>query len=320
MVVADDHLTDLHFFDLPGCLRSGDVLVLNDTRVINARLIARRPTGGQTEILLVDRQPDGDWLALIRPAKRVSNGDVLVVSPQLSVQIIEKNSVDTGDGTAPMHRVRLLTDQNWEDALAESGNVPLPPYIRDGMAKLEDQTTYQTVVASTPGAVAAPTAGLHFTESLLAQLRAMGVSVCTITLHVGYGTFKPISAEVLDDHRMHEERYSISEETAAIVTAAKQEGRRVIAVGTTVTRCLESAWQGQVISGPGATSLFLRPGSKMQVIDGLITNFHLPRSSLLVLVSALVGIDRVRSAYSAAISRGYRFYSYGDAMLLWVPH
>lgn len=301
-------------------MRSGDVLVMNDTRVINARLIGNRETGGRIEILVVDRQGDGLWLALIRPAKRVSEGDIIRISDEVSVQIVQKNVVQASDHSAPLHQVRLVTDLHWAEALSRAGQIPLPPYIRNGMSTSDDTERYQTVVAKNPGAVAAPTAGLHFTDALLQQLRDNGVTIQTITLHVGYGTFKPISVDNLDDHQMHEESYFILEQTADVVTTAKREGRRVVAVGTTVTRCLESAWDGGALrSGEGSTALFLKPGSRINVIDGLVTNFHLPRSSLLVLVSALMGIDDIKLGYADAISRGYRFYSYGDAMLLWIP-
>ena len=320
MVLSNEGRSHRHFYDLPELVRSGDVIVMNDTRVINARLMGTRLSGGRVEILLVERQPDDDWLALIRPSKRVAEGDEIAISPEVSVRIIQKNAVSSSDHSAPLHRVRLMTSLPWAEALERVGQVPLPPYIRNGVAQVDDLERYQTVVARTPGAVAAPTAGLHFTDELLDRLRSMGVIIWSITLHVGYGTFKPISVTNLDDHRMHEESYFISEDTAAAVTRAKKEGRRVIAVGTTVTRCLESAWGSDGIqSGAGSTALFLRPGSSVHVIDGLITNFHLPRSSLLVLVSALMGIEQIKSGYAEAISRGYRFYSYGDAMLLWVP-
>ncbi len=320
MVLSNEGQFHRHFYDLPDLVQAGDVIVMNDTRVINARLMGTRPSGGRVEILLVERLPDDDWLALLRPAKRVSEGDDVVISSEVSVRIIQKNMVSSSDHSAPLHRVRVMTSLPWAEALERVGQVPLPPYIRNGVAHASDLERYQTVVARMPGAVAAPTAGLHFTDELLDRLRAMGVTLCTITLHVGYGTFKPISVTNLDDHRMHEESYFISEDTAACVTRAKKEGRRVIAVGTTVTRCLESAWaSNEIRAGAGSTALFLRPGSTVHVIDGLITNFHLPRSSLLVLVSALMGIERIKSGYAEAISRGYRFYSYGDAMLLWVP-
>lgn len=311
--------TDHHFYDLPHILRPGDVVVLNDTKVIPARLFGKKPSGGEVEIMLVEPGTDAEWLALIRPAKRVKTGDIVKISNQLSVEIIEKNACPQLDvDAAPLHRVRLNTPLDWEEALGIDGHIPLPPYIRGGKSDDQDRERYQTVVAKQLGAVAAPTAGLHFTDDLMFKLRAMGVCIETITLHVGIGTFRPIATENLALHRMHQEHYVVPESTANAIHCAKQSGHRVIAVGTTVTRCLESATRhGMVVPGPGSTSIFIRPGYQWQCIDGLITNFHLPKSSLIVLVSAFAGIDPIRHAYRYAIRNGYRFYSYGDAMMLW---
>ncbi len=318
LMVVSTEIHHHHFYDLPDFLKAGDVVVMNDTRVINARLFGVKSTGGAVEILLLYHQFDMEWLALIRPSKRVRVGDIIRISDCLSVEILQKNAVVTDDESAPMHRVRLRCDGDWAAVLDEVGQIPLPPYIRGGRAEAVDQTRYQTVIADKPGAVAAPTAGLHFTSDLLFKLREKGVLISTITLHVGYGTFKPISVSDITQHAMHVEHYEVPPETADSVTLAKREGRRVIAVGTTATRCLESAWTGNDLrSGPGATSIYMYPGYRFGVIDGLITNFHLPKSSLLVLVSAFLGRDTVAAAYGEAIRNRYRFYSYGDAMLLW---
>lgn len=318
LVVHPSALDHCHVYDLPNYLNPGDMVVLNNTRVINARLMGRRSTGATIEIMLIERRDDGDWLALIRPAKRVENGECITVHPTVSVTIIEKNCVAIDSHSAPLHRVRLVTELPWDEALTVAGQLPLPPYIRRPVNHEADTDRYQTIVATSPGAVAAPTAGLHFTEELMFNLRQKGVSIETITLHVGIGTFKPISVEDISQHRMHEEYYCVSESTARAINQAKSKGGRVVAVGTTVIRCLESAsTNGQLRAGDGRTSIFIRPGYRWQLVDGLVTNFHLPKSSLMVLVSAMAGMDRIRSAYQAAIANRYRFFSYGDAMLIW---
>ncbi len=302
---ADRHLK---VRDLPAILRPGDLLVVNDTRVIPARLFARRePGGGRVEILLVERTGPGAWEALARPGRRARPGTVLRFAADLTARVTGKRE----DG-----RYRLEFDAEVEPRLEELGHVPLPPYI-DRPDGAEDRETYQTVYARAAGAIAAPTAGLHFSAELLAELRARGVELTAVTLHVGIGTFKPVTAPLVHEHVMERERYEIGAEAARAIAAARGEGRRVVAVGTTVVRTLESAaaaGEGTVRAGAAETRLFVTPGFRFQVVDALLTNFHLPRSTLLMLVSAFAGRQRVLAAYGEAIAAGYRFYSYGDAM------
>jgi S-adenosylmethionine:tRNA ribosyltransferase-isomerase len=296
--------------DLPRLLRPGDLLVLNDTRVIPARLFGRRAEGGgRMELLLVERLGDREWNALVKPGKRARPGTAIELAPGLTAEVIEKDE----EG-----RYRLRFSEPVEPHLERLGHVPLPPYIHRPDTP-EDRERYQTVYARSPGAIAAPTAGLHFSEELLREIEAAGVSIVRVTLHVGIGTFKPVSAERIADHRMESERYVIGEEAAAAIRRTRESGARVVAVGTTVVRTLESAALaagGEVRAGGGATELFITPGFRFQVVDALLTNFHLPRSTLLMLVSAFAGRERVLAAYEEAIREGYRFYSYGDAMLL----
>ncbi|WP_114311517.1 tRNA preQ1(34) S-adenosylmethionine ribosyltransferase-isomerase QueA [Thermus caldifontis] len=298
--------------DLPHYLRPGDVLVFNESKVIPARLLARRPTGGKVEVLLVRERAPGLWEALVGPGRKAKPGTRLVfLSPrdlkEVSGLMAEVVGVEEGG-------VRLLRFQG--DLLAhleEVGEVPLPPYIKTRIP-LE---RYQTVYARRPGSVAAPTAGLHFTPELLARLRDMGVELRFLTLHVGPGTFRPVKGDP-EGHPMHPEPYEIPEETAKAVNQAKEEGRRVVAVGTTVVRALESAYREGVgvVAGEGETRLFIRPPYTFRVIDGLFTNFHLPRSTLLMLVAACLGYERTMEAYRLAVAERYRFYSLGDAMLI----
>jgi len=296
--------------DLPARLRRGDLVVVNDTRVIPARLFARRPGATATiELLLVERHDAVEWDCLVRPGRRARPGTRLELEPGLDAEVVAKRE----DGR---HRVRF--SQPIEPHLARLGHVPLPPYVArpDEPA---DRETYQTIFAREPGAVAAPTAGLHFTPELVTALAARDIELAKVTLHVGIGTFKPINAELVHEHRMERERYVVPPSTAEAIAAARREGRRVVAVGTTVVRTLESAAaanDGRVEAGGGASELFITPGYRFRVVDVLLTNFHLPRSTLLLLVSAFAGRDRVLAAYREAIERGYRFYSYGDAMLL----
>ncbi len=310
-------VVDRVFSDLPGLLRAGDVLVVNETRVIPARLFAKKTTGGRVELLVLDRMP-GRFRAMFGTHRGLTAGAELgLLAPDgaLSDTRVRVESV-VGDGSA------FLAMENGEDVdamLARLGHMPLPPYIRrdDDQHRELDRERYQTVFARDPGAVAAPTAGLHFTEALLRELAGNGVEVDRVTLHVGPGTFKPIA---VDDVRLHDvgtESYRISDDTAERVNRALADGRRVIAVGTTVTRALEAAGSsGCVVPGAGATRLLIAPGHRFRVVSGLVTNFHLPGSSLIVLVSAFAGRRRVLSAYRRAVRSGYRFYSYGDAMLV----
>jgi S-adenosylmethionine:tRNA ribosyltransferase-isomerase len=298
--------------DLPVLLRPGDLLVVNDTRVIPARLFGRRAgagaMGGRIELLLVERHGPREWEALARPGRRARPGTVLEFETGLTAEVLAKEE----DGR---HRVRFSDEV--EPYLERIGHIPLPPYVKrpDTAA---DRAAYQTVYARHPGAIAAPTAGLHFSEPLLADLRQAGIELAAVTLHVGIGTFKPVTAELVHEHRMDREPYAVPEETAQALQAARARGGRVVAVGTTVVRTLEAAalaGGGTVAAGAGSTDLFIVPGFRFQVVDALLTNFHLPRSTLLLLVAAFAGRERVLAAYQEAIAEGYRFYSYGDAML-----
>lgn len=303
-------LSHRRFFDLVEYLRPGDLLVTNQSRVIPARLWARNPQGTPIEVLLVREQP-GDlpgqrWQAMLRPARR-ARGDLRLDHPGLVARVVEVLE----DG------LRLLEfSQNLWPLLDQLGQLPLPPYIHSSI----DPERYQTVYARQPGSVAAPTAGLHFTQRLLDQLYQQGVQHCSITLHVGPGTFKPI-AEQPQQHQMHPEVYQIEAEVAQQITLARQQGRRIVAVGTTVVRTLEAAWQGdratgELQAGSADTQLYIQPGYPFRAVDALITNFHLPRSTLLLLVEALAGSELIRRAYQTAIEQEYRFYSMGDAMFI----
>jgi S-adenosylmethionine:tRNA ribosyltransferase-isomerase len=310
------------FADLPELLRPGDLLVTNRSRVFPARLLGRRPGGGAAEILLVRRHAEDLWEAMVRPGRRLRPGVVVDVGPGLRVRIeapeAGRPAADEGATPSPLRRVRLLPDGiDADTALERHGHVPLPPYIRRADAP-SDRERYQTIYAREAGSVAAPTAGLHFTGDLLERLRERGVERAELVLHVGPGTFRPVEAEDVREHRVDPERFTIPEATAAAVDRARAEGRRVVAVGTTATRALESALEpgGRLRPGEGETDLVIVPGFSFRAVDALVTNFHLPRSSLLLLVSAFGGRERVLRAYAEAVRQRYRFYSYGDAMLL----
>lgn len=318
LVVRKDRgeLEHKHFFELGNWLAPGDLLVFNDTRVIPARLWGRRvPGGGRTEVLLL-KDLDGErWETLVRPGRKVQPGQTLLFAHtdcrRQCLQAYVEETTDFGG------RV-LRFDRRGEDlrqAIKALGEVPLPPYIKE---KLGDQERYQTIYARHEGSAAAPTAGLHFTPDLLAKLRQEGVESGFLTLHVGLGTFRPVKTERIEEHKMHAEFYQIGPELVAAVQRTKNSGGRVIAVGTTATRALESAAQedGTLLSGQGWTEIFIYPGYKFKVIDGLITNFHLPRSTLLMLVSAFAGKELILSAYEEAVRRRYRFFSFGDAMFI----
>lgn len=303
--------------DLPELLSPGDLLVTNDTRVFPARLLGRRdPSGGAVECLLLRRLDRERWEALVHPGQKLKPGKLMVFEGPgmvLHGEILERHF--HGRRTIRLWAEGGLDAEPVIDAI---GHIPLPPYIHRSDER-EDRERYQTVFARARGSVAAPTAGLHFTSELLDRLEARGVERAEVTLHVGYGTFKPVHAEHVEEHRVDEEVYDIPEEAAARIERARRGGRRVIAVGTTTTRALEAAaieGRGRVTAGRAATGLFIYPGFDFQVIGGLFTNFHLPRSSLLMLVSAFAGRERVLAAYQEAVARGYRFYSYGDAMLI----
>jgi S-adenosylmethionine:tRNA ribosyltransferase-isomerase len=303
--------------DLPMLLRPGDLLVLNDTRVFPARLLGERvPSGGAVECLLLAHLEGERWEALVHPGQKLKPGAVVQFEGSgagLRAEILERRF--HGRRT-----IRLWRQDGGEvdEAVDRLGHVPLPPYIKRSDTPL-DRERYQTVFARARGSIAAPTAGLHFTADLLAQMESRGIERTAITLHVGYGTFKPVRVERVEEHTVDAEWFEIGEDAAAAIRRARREGRRVVAVGTTTTRALESAalaGGGDMRAMARPTDLFIVPGFPFQVVDALVTNFHLPRSSLLMLVSALAGRDPVLAAYREAVARGYRFYSYGDAMLI----
>jgi S-adenosylmethionine:tRNA ribosyltransferase-isomerase len=324
---ASHRLSHLHFRDFPSLLRPGDVLVLNNSKVIPARLRGRKTdTGGLIEILLLTENEMNDWWAMLRPAKRVRIGARLAFSGAdgqssgVEANVIEKNA----EGHC---RLRFYGVTNLLNILDSIGEVPLPPYIRRpiGPSTAEDRERYQTIYANTPGSVAAPTAGLHFTAPLLNQIRESGIEVCHVTLHVGPGTFAPVKTATLEMHPMHNEHFDVNADTAARINAARESGRRVIAVGTTSVRVLESVAaqnHGKMVAYSGSTRVFIYPPYRFQIVDALLTNFHLPQSTLLMLVSAfaypaaLNGREWVLSAYAEAVRQQYRFFSYGDAMFI----
>ncbi len=340
---ADGSLVHGRVPDVLDAVRSGDVLVVNESAVFPARLLGRKPTGAGAEVLLVrpftgvergrgagmvDGAPGGTvdtrgvtdggdpfggarlWEALVRPGGKLKPGRKVVVSPELEVEIVD--TLVSGNRV-----VRLVSDLPVGEALERYGHIPLPPYI-DREDEAVDRNRYQTVYARTPGSVAAPTAGLHLTRDLLGRLEERGVGRAAVTLHVGVGTFRPVEVDDPADHDMHREWYSVNEETVAVIENARAGGGRVWAVGTTAVRTLEAAVDdsGQLRAGSGETRLFIRPPYDFRVVDGLLTNFHLPRSTLLMLVAALAGYGRTMEAYRAAVEGEYRFYSYGDAMLI----
>ena len=301
------------FRELPDLLRPDDLLVVNRSRVIPARLLGRRASGGAAEILLVRDLGEGRWLALVRPGRHLRPGQRVTVDDDLSVVIESEALAEDG-----RRRVRLLSrGRDVAGALARCGHVPLPPYVRRPDTDA-DRDRYQTVYAREPGSVAAPTAGLHFTPELLARLKAAGIPVAEVVLHVGPGTFRPVTVERVEDHRVQPEWFEIPEETARAVDETRARGGRVVAVGTTTVRTLEGVARatGEVRAATGETDLVIVPGFRFRVVSALVTNFHLPRSSLLLLVAAFAGRERVMDAYADALARGYRFYSYGDAMMV----
>jgi S-adenosylmethionine:tRNA ribosyltransferase-isomerase len=298
------------FSILPDLLREGDLLVLNDTKVFPARLMARRATGGTVEIFLLKYPVEGHNIpCLIRPARRIRDQERLIL--ENGSALIVKH---TSDGFTVIGENISLAD-----AVLKFGKVPLPPYIRreENGPDEEDQERYQTVYADHPGAVAAPTAGLHFDDDILAQISEKGISIGKVTLHVGPGTFQPVRVQDITRHQMDEEPYTVPPDTADLIHDVKKGGGRVVAVGTTVVRTLESAFKDQgVRAGEGTSGLFIYPGYRFSVVDALLTNFHLPGSTLLMLVCAFAGTDFVMKAYREAVEKGYRFYSYGDAMFI----
>jgi len=314
-------LKHLRFDELPSLLRAGDLLVVNESRVLPVRLLGRKPTGAACEVLLLRPLEDGRgeglpgfestrWEALVRPGAKLKPGRTVEISPELRV-VIEGGA--PGGGRV----VRLESAGPVTEVLERVGRIPLPPYLQREAEEL-DRERYQTVYAREPGSVAAPTAGLHFTDELLGRVAAAGVGVARVTLHVGPGTFRPVDMERLGEHEMHRESWRVSEEAAQSVRHVRASGGRVWAVGTTVVRTLESAVgeDGAVRAGSGETDLFIHPGFVFRAVDGMITNFHLPRSTLLMLVAAFAGHGPTLEAYATAVEEGYRFYSYGDAMII----
>lgn len=306
--LSGDTLADLTFTDLPALLQPGDVLVFNDTRVIKARLFGSKPTGGRIELLVERLLDDREFLAHIRASHGPRSGTRIRLADAVDATVIGRDH--------DLFRVRLESECDLSEFLEQHGRVPLPPYITH-TANDSDLARYQTVYARVPGAVAAPTAGLHFDEAMMDRLRASGIVFAHVTLHVGAGTFRPVRVEDIAAHRMHSEWYEIPTTTVSAIDAARERGARVVAVGTTSLRALESAARtGALAPGAGETELFITPGFGFRVVDRLITNFHLPRSTLLMLVSAFAGMASIRRAYAHAIGGRYRFFSYGDAMLI----
>lgn len=300
-----------HFYDLPSFLRPGDCLVLNDSRVLPARLIGHRvPTGGACEVVLLIDRGENTWECLVRPGKKLREGAVISFGEgELTGQIAQV--LDNGN-----RLIRFSYEGIFLEILERLGKMPLPPYIKE---ELQDSERYQTVYSKEIGSAAAPTAGLHFTPELLEKIQAMGVAVCYVTLHVGLGTFRPVKAEEITDHQMHSEYCVISDETAQIINRTKAAGGRVICVGTTSCRTIES-WAGEegtMQASAGWTNIFIYPGYRFKVLDGLVTNFHLPESTLIMLVSALAGREHVLAAYEEAVREKYRFFSFGDAMFIY---
>lgn len=316
----NDELKDYHFYNLPELLQPGDLVVVNNTRVVPARLYGKKESGGRAEILVLehpeslkDKFTDSRW-CLVKSSKRPGIGSRILFEKELSGKILEH-------GEGGLTRIFFQGPVSVDRLIEEHGRVPLPPYIKRGeedSLSPSDRKRYQTVYSQKRGAVAAPTAGLHFTEDLIEKLRKREITVKEVTLHVGYGTFQPVRVKDIRKHDLEAEYYSIPEEIAGEINSAKKAGRRVIGVGTTVVRTLESAAapSGDIENRSGKTGLLITPGFKFRIIDGLITNFHLPRSSLLFLVSAFAGNSLIKKAYKHAVDNEYRFYSYGDAMLI----
>jgi len=311
-------VSDSRFSKIVDFLSPGDCLVLNDTKVLPARFFARRKTGGKLEGLFLAADADGIWTAYLKGIRKLKQGDEFYLKDRQKADfckavLLEK--IDQG-----RCRLRIMADADAQSVLDEIGFPPLPPYIKrddDPAVAAEDEKRYQTVYARQSGAVAAPTAGMHFTEPLIRQLKQAGIKFAFITLHVGAGTFKPVTADNLEEHKIHQEWFNIDEENAGIINEVKNQGNRIISVGTTSTRVLETIAAGsQMKAAAGTTELFIMPGYKFKMIDAMITNFHLPKSTLLALVAAFAGLEKILAAYQHAIEQRYRFYSYGDAMLI----
>ncbi|WP_312521791.1 tRNA preQ1(34) S-adenosylmethionine ribosyltransferase-isomerase QueA [Anaerospora sp.] len=297
-----------HFYNVPDYLEPGDTLVFNNTRVIPARLIGTRAdTGGKVEVFLLNRLNHNEWETLVKPGKRARPGTTISFGEELSCEILD--STEFGGRV-----VRFTFQGAFEAILDRLGETPLPPYIRE---RLEDGERYQTVYSCESGSAAAPTAGLHFTEEMLENLKQRGINLAFITLHIGLGTFRPVSVADITQHVMHREYYSISPEAAQIINQTKEKGHRVVAVGTTSVRTLETVGtDGRIEAGSGWTNIFMYPGFEFKMIDAMVTNFHLPESTLLMLISAFAGRENVLAAYEIAVNEDYRFFSFGDAMLI----
>lgn len=302
-------LSHQHFYDIVNELHEGDCLVLNDTRVLPARLFGARPSGGKVEFLLLTRKDEKRWEVLVKPGKKARVGDEIIFGEGLLKARVEE-IIEDGNRI-----VSFEYDGIFEEVLDQLGEMPLPPYIHE---KLEDKERYQTVYSKHEGSAAAPTAGLHFTEELLQQIKDKGVRIAYVTLHVGLGTFRPVKADDILEHEMHSEFYQIDDANASLINETKKAGGRIISVGTTSTRTLESNADenGMIKAGSGWTNIFIYPGYTFKCIDALITNFHLPESTLIMLVSALAGREHVLAAYNEAVREGYRFFSFGDAMFI----
>ena len=298
-----------HFYELKSYLRAGDCLVLNDSRVLPARLIGSRPTGGSIELVLLRDLGEGRWECLSRPGRKTRPGQEIIFGDGELTATVE-SVIEGGNRIVRFHYKGVFLE-----VLERLGKMPLPPYIKE---ELQDSERYQTVYSRELGSAAAPTAGLHFTEELLNEIREMGVKVCFVTLHVGLGTFRPVKAEQIEDHEMHSEFCMVPEETARIITETKKAGGRIIGVGTTSCRTIESFANddGTMDVNSGWTNIFIYPGYKFKCLDALVTNFHLPESTLIMLVSALAGRENVLNAYNIAVEEKYRFFSFGDAMFI----
>lgn len=300
-----------HFYDIVDYLSEGDLLVMNNTRVIPARLYGvKEGTGGKIEFLLLKRMPDDVWEVILKPGRRARRGTRFIFGDGLLTAEVIEEKEDGG------RLVKFFYDGIWEEILDKLGEMPLPPYIKE---KLVDKERYQTVYSKIEGSAAAPTAGLHFTDELMDKIRAKGIKIAFVTLHVGLGTFRPVSVDNVENHVMHSEYYEISEETASLINETKKKGGRIIAVGTTSVRTLETCAKDnrEIEAKSGETKIFIYPGYKFKAVDALITNFHLPESTLLMLVSALYEKDKILSAYEEAVKEKYRFFSFGDAMFIY---
>ncbi len=315
---ARDTISHRRFFELPEFLRPGDLLILNNTRVLHARLLGRRGTGGKWEGLFLRQFEDGTWEMLCQAGGRLRTGETIAIDPApLRVVLVEKLDAGRWRVRPELSEEGSPSSREVPELLERFGRVPLPPYIRKGKAEETDKARYQTVFAQQQGSVAAPTAGLHFTPTLLDRLHEKGIAWRFVTLHVGIGTFQPIQAEDYTQHTMHAEWGELSSDTAEAIRRCKEAGGRIIAVGTTSVRVLETAGQiGPLQAWRGETSIYIHPPFSFRVVDGLITNFHLPRTTLLLLVAALTGSSLLQRAYASAIAEDYRFFSYGDAMFI----